>query len=471
MMSFIVYKKFGKQEYAYELESYRDPETKKPKHRQKYLGVVVDKANKIYERRREISMNLERQILDYGDSYMLSEITQSFSVIDVFKKVFGDWFDTLMTLIFHRIIDGGAMCHVKNWYDANYVNQLFSSAKVTSQDISKFLSYLGEESVQRAFFAAYIPLICKGKTGILIDSTGLPNEINMDVTGWGHHNGEIEKETRLILAVEKGSEQPLYFRYVSGNIGDVSTLANTIDEMKRNGISTAHTIVDAGYYSENNLKLLFEADISFLIRMPSNRVAYKNIITQNADIESLKYAVKYDKRGLFVKENKIIVCEKTAYAYLVLDPERRGREISKTVSEMNENVSDKKDMDLSNCGKFVLLSNEKIDPNKIIPLYYTRQIAEKMFAIAKNDLNILPLRTHSEPNFKGFMMLIFLSLILYCYVKTRLGNRFSIEKALSIMKPLKCKVYQDSIVPNEVNKKQRLLFEILKIVVPKIPGI
>jgi hypothetical protein len=110
---------------------------------------------------------------------------------------------------------------------------LFSNAKVTSQDISKFLSYLGEESLQRPFFAAYIPLICKGKTGVLIDSTGLPNEINMDVTGWGHHNGGIEKETRLILAVEKGSEQPLYFRYVSGNIGDVSTLANTIDEMKR----------------------------------------------------------------------------------------------------------------------------------------------------------------------------------------------------------------------------------------------
>jgi len=53
-MAFVIYKKFGKQEYAYEMESYRDPETKKPKHKQKYLGVVVDKEKGIYEKRRSM---------------------------------------------------------------------------------------------------------------------------------------------------------------------------------------------------------------------------------------------------------------------------------------------------------------------------------------------------------------------------------------------------------------------------------
>ncbi|MDR0555728.1 MAG: transposase [Holosporaceae bacterium] len=104
---------------------------------------------------------------------------------------------------------------------------------------------------------------------------------------------------RLILAVKKGSEQPLYFRYVSGNIGDVSTFANTINEMKRNGISTAYTIVDAGYYSENSIKLLFDANISFLIRPPSNRLIYKDTIEQNADIENIKYAVKSLFKDIF----------------------------------------------------------------------------------------------------------------------------------------------------------------------------
>jgi hypothetical protein len=57
--------------------------------------------------------------------------------------------------------------------------------------------------------------------------------------------------------------------------------------------------------------------------MPSNRVIYITVIAENADIESPDYAVKYDKRGLFVKECEIEIYGYRAYAYLVLDPVRR----------------------------------------------------------------------------------------------------------------------------------------------------
>ena len=186
------------------------------------------------------------------------------------------------------------------------------------------------------------------ESGTVIDSTGLPNEINMQVTDWGHHNGGIAFETRLILAIHRETERPLYFRYVAGNIGDVSTLANTIEEMKRNGISTSSVLMDAGYFSQANLEMLFCAQINFLIRMPSNRVVYRNIITENSDIESPTYAIKCNKRGLFVKENVIEIYGHTAYAYLVLDPERRGKEISKAVSAMEEDASDIESTDFSN---------------------------------------------------------------------------------------------------------------------------
>jgi transposase len=372
-----------------------------------------------------------------------------------------------MALIYHRIIIGGAMCHAEPWYGGNYVNRLFPGANMTSQNISKVLSYLGEESVQRAFFAAYIPLVSKEESGVVIDSTGLPNEIDMPISDWGHHNGGIAFETRLILAVDRQSERPLYFRYVAGNIGDVSTLANTIEEMKKNGISTSSVLLDAGYYSELNLKMLFAANITFLIRMPSNRTVYKKIIAENIDIQSPQYAVQYDKRGLFVKENEITIYGQKAFAYLVLDPERRGREISKIVSSIDEKKFELDKIDFSNCGKMILLSSERLNTTDVVPLYYTRQIAEKMFGIAKDDLDILPLRTHSEPNFKGFMLLIFISLIIACELKARLGKNISIDKATAILKTLKCKIFDDSIITNEVNKKQRLLFESLHVVVPK----
>jgi transposase len=106
-----------------------------------------------------------------------------------------------------------------------------------------------------------------------------------------------------------------------------------------------------------------------------------------------------------------------------------------------------------------------------VPLYYTRQIAERMFGIAKDDLNILPLRTHTEPNFKGFMLLVFISLIITCELKSRLGSKISIEQAVSTLKTLKCKIFDDVIIPNEVTKKQRLLFEACDVLVPTLSGV
>jgi len=94
-----------------------------------------------------------------------------------------------------------------------------------------------------------------------------------------------------------------------------------------------------------------------------------------------------------------------------------------------------------------------------------------MFGIAKDDLNILPLRTHSEPNFKGFMLLVFISLIISCGLKALLGKQTPIEQAVSVLRNLKCKVFDDSVLPNEVTKKQRLIFEAANVVVPNGCGV
>ena len=478
MQMVVRYKKFGKQEYAYRIWNEKNPETGKWKQRSEYLGVVVDKENGVYEKRNEIKrqqrevLAKEQAILDYGDSYFINSVIEDLPIFTALKGVFGDYFDTLMVLVMHRLTtEGTAMRLVSDWYNGNFASRLFPDAKVSSQDISRFLEYLGKEDVQRAFFGEYIPLVQGEGSGVVIDSTGLPNEINMPITAWGYHGGGIEYETRLILAVNKETERPLYFRYVAGNIGDVSTLANTIAEMKQVGITTSRALIDAGYFSQANLEMLFEAKINFLIRMPANRVVYKNIITENLDIESPLYAVKLGERGLFVKECEIEIYGQTAYAYLVLDPVRRGREIGKAVTAMEDDGSSIATTSFLNHGKMVLLSSEKLSTTEVLPLYYTRQIAERMFGIAKDDLSILPLRIHSEPNFKGFMLLIFICLIISCELKSRLGNKTSIEQAVSILRNLKCKVYDNTIVPSEATKKQRVLLEGCGVLVPKVLGV
>jgi len=79
-MSFIRYKKFGNKEYAYEVETCWDPEAKIPGQKTKYLGVVVDKEKKIFERPGQKPR--EKLILDFGDGYW----SKSFWAISGFLK-------------------------------------------------------------------------------------------------------------------------------------------------------------------------------------------------------------------------------------------------------------------------------------------------------------------------------------------------------------------------------------------------
>jgi len=472
----IRYKIFGKQEYAYRIWNEKINETGQWTQRSEYLGVVVDKENGIFEKRNEkkraekIAEQKEQGILDYGDCYFFDKFLKTDALFPVIQDVFGKCLDTLLCLLLYKLHGGSAMCYVETWYDGNIAKILYSNAAVATQRISEFLNTIGEEKLQRSFFKNYLESICGEKSGLIIDSTGLPNQVNMSITNWGHHDGGIEKEARLILAVEKETKMPLYFRYVAGNIGDVSTLTTTIREIKKFGVVPTLSIVDAGYFSEINIKALYDGEVSFLTRMPSNRTIYKTLIHEEwAVIEHSGNAVKYGKRGLFIRKRQINMYGHLAYAYIVCDPVRRGKEISKKIMEL-ESTDD--EFDLEKCGIMILVSNIDMGIDEVVPLYYSRQMAEQLFGISKDDLSILPIRTHNEKRFRGLMLLSFMALVVYMKIKTTLGSGLTVEQLLLLMRNLKCKVFHDnSLIVGEVNKKQRLAFETANILVPKNTGI
>jgi len=60
-------------------------------------------------------------------------------------------------------------------------------------------------------------------------------------------------------------------------------------------------------------------------------------------------------------------------------------------------------------------------PNDLLPLYYARQAVEQIFGIGKNNADLIPLR-------------------VYCV------------EAFRIMINQKCKVFDETIVPQEPNK-------------------
>ena len=107
-MSFIRYKTLKGKKYAYEITAYWDAETKKSKQKSKYLGIVDAEGNIVKAGLAEARMR-EKFILDFGDGYFLYEAMKNFSCYSLMQTLFADFFDSLMIMIFYRIMMTSAL--------------------------------------------------------------------------------------------------------------------------------------------------------------------------------------------------------------------------------------------------------------------------------------------------------------------------------------------------------------------------
>jgi len=461
-------------EYAYDVKTVWDKEAKKYKKQTKYLGTVTDKESKTYERRYGLKTTLEKLILDYGDSYILSETAKSSGLYEIFDRVLPKEKDTLWALLFFKIQTDFAFMYAEAWYKGNYASVLYGEANMSSQRISEFLKRLGNEKIMRDFFKKYLSVVADKECGVIIDSTGLPNEIDSPVSKFGHHGGNTEQETRLVMVVDQKTQTPLYFRYVAGNIVDVSTLQNTIVELLKMGVKSTFALLDAGYYSEGNIQNLYYSGIDFLTRLPTGRKLFKQLVTDTADtIEKSENLVIYNGRSLFIKRVETDLFGNKGFAYVICDLKRKLNETNHYLIAAQEDglTNDEIDAELRYKGKFILISSKNLETAEVIPLYYTRQSAERLFGVSKSMIDCLPLRTHSEAALRGLLILNFMALVLFTQLQKSIGTFCTVEEALLEARNLKCKVYDDSLVVSEPNRRFKEICERLGCTVPKFAGI
>jgi transposase len=476
-MTFTKYEKRGTKEYAYQLTSYRDKTTKQVKHKKKYLGVVIDKEKQIYQKTNTKTKN-EKLILDFGDTYIINTFIQTH--YKQLQTIFQEKTPTLTTLITYRLCQTSAMTHANTWYQGSYTQHIHKNINITSQRISEFLTELGDEQLYQTFFKQYLTTQTNQQptNGVIIDTTSLPTQTHIPLTAWGRSGEEIDKQIRFLLVVNKDNSLPLYFRILPGNIVDVSSLCNTTEELKQYGVKSYFLCVDAGFFSKHNIVDLYNQGISFLTRLPASTSLYRELVeTEVKGLESPVNVVRFGKRGLFVLQKKVELFGKVGFAYVVLDPERKGREskrlILQTVDDDGGEGVKRSGLgyDFLRCGVMVLVSSFEISREEVVPLYYLRQRAEVLFGFAKDDLGFLPLRVHREESVRGFLLLQFLCLIVFAHLKQELGVAFSVEEVLLTMRNLKCKVYEDEVIICEPNREQKDICKKLDIVVPKTLGI
>jgi hypothetical protein len=371
--------------------------------------------------------------LSFGGIYLISELMKKSGLTNLFMKSFAhkkEIGDAAMSLVLYKLTHCSAFMHAKAWWDSSYARLLYPNVNLDSPRISEMLAEIGKEKYWRIFFENYVqfvksqsPMLCA-----LIDSTGLPNAIQCDLSQTNNHNGNVNREIRLIAVLEQNSGYPLYIKYVPGNIVDKSTLVNVFCEMDAYDIEIATSIMDAGYYTEENLKFLYKRKIGFVTRHIPNTRLYKQIMENDIhDIDNLKYHILKDERLLKIKRIDAPFGDMELYAYICKDLTEANKgeynllkqfvydeKTHKEICEIEEKLRKR--------GIFVLLSSLKMPTTEILPFYYKRQDIEQIFDLSKNDVDLLPLRVHSENTLRGHLFVILMATITHVYMRKILDN-------------------------------------------------
>jgi hypothetical protein len=138
-----------------------------------YLGRVIDKEQGVFRSREkglfkytltegftEITpvcqcQKEEKLILDFGDAYVLHTVLKEYGYWDLLREVLPGWEDTLCTMLFYRILRGGASRYASDWWDGSYLSQVCPNAKAESQRVSEFFVALAK-SVCNVIFSPNI---------------------------------------------------------------------------------------------------------------------------------------------------------------------------------------------------------------------------------------------------------------------------------------------------------------------------
>jgi hypothetical protein len=183
-----------------------------------------------------------------------------------------------------------------------------------------------------------------------------------------------------------------------------------------------------------------------------------------------KNLIRYKGRYLYIKRVEIKLFNFITYAYICLDLDKRAIEQKNYLKHALEDKLNASEIDdtIHKKGFFILISSDKLEIDKILPLYYLRQNIEQVFDYAKNNVDILPIRVHGEAIFRGYLLLSFISCIVYIYLSTFfVKTDYNANNALIIARNLKCDIYPSKILVDIPEKKIKEIEKILKIKFPK----
>jgi len=451
--------------YLYEDRPYWDKEKKRPAHERKCIGKLSadgrEEYNEFY-RNREKMQGLEKKVQEQatvsqttlvGQCMILDKEAKRTKVGKVLEKAFGACdASKIMALAYYDVCRGKALSRSEQWLE----DRGYGGLGLTSQRISELLARISRDKVN-TFLKGWLEENSASDT-LLFDITSVSTYgKNNPYSEYGYNRDkENLEQINLALLTSCKTGLPLWVKELEGSMADVAIVNDTIEELRKLGLSFFTFCGDRGFYSAGNLKNLRDKGIGFLIPVPSSVGWGRKMIAEHRDSLISPLNVIYDGNGISVygktvyktspeygrvwyqiyydpvrkdKATSAFMAKlKTCYDelvsdkpvksheslykqyFIVKDTPKRGRRVTQNDAAIQEYINN------DSC-YWILMGTSKQTATEALRAYRNRGEVELSFDDLKNVCDLNRLRSHSSATITGKIFINFIALIILSSLK------------------------------------------------------
>lgn len=510
MKPYVRIKNIKGHEYVYEITPYYDPVTQNSRQKSRYLGknvegVPVKVRGAAYT---------PKKILSYGEFLPLKKIIGTLGIDQILSTLFPKPQDSLLlTLAMNYVVRPRAFMHVQNWYEGTILSEDYPDLPLSSQNLSKILSGIGESTYHLEFSKEFIRRISTSKS-LVYDITSLSSYSQIiKLLEYGYNRGGLNLlQINLSLIVDRKQGIPVMYDLYPGSIVDVSTIRNTLIKLESLGISEYSLILDRGFFSEVNLDEMISHNLSFIIPPLMSLKCAKEEMSRIHDlIEDPDFLKSYEGEPLYAMPISLRIGEYTLQGYAYYDQNREQEmrnhfnkrllaiktrlesvrfkswmkpyDILTQIAGTFERYFDcaviedhfvitlrKKAINqrLNRMGRYMLLYRGDFSWDECLALYRSKDIVEKGFSILKNNIEVTPMNVKKEATMRGYLFVCFLALIIRMRLQKIMKDSGLLDKWTVDGLLMELEKYRVIILPDgkrvfaEITKRQREILQALQ---------
>jgi len=446
--------------YLYKITSKWDPSKKRTKKvTLGMLGVITEQDGFIPKgvtkkgRPPKFKAPMILSTKEYGATFLLQTLAPD--IIDALKECFPNDWENLLVLSLNRLLYQAPLKRCEFLFEESFLSETFKKVDLRKNTLTALIQDIGSD---RQPIVKFLKTFIEGTEHIIFDATSIISNascIEAAQKGYSSQKG-YDSYVNLFYMFNTDKKEPNYYRIFPGNIQGTSALKNCLQE---SGIKEMIAIGDKGFCSKNNLQLLEESSLQYIL--PLKRDIYQNAFD-----------------GHFIYQGRVIfytsLPETTGKKVIIFTDKSLALEEEKTYLKRIEDQFEGYTMEgyqekQIKFGTISMITNcLHLSEEHIYSSYKTRMEIETVFDTYKNLLEADRTYMHSDKSLEAWIFINHLATMFYYRVFNLLKTHDLLKKIspadlfARTMRINKIKI-NDQWVTSEINLQTKKLLHKLNL--------